>query len=265
MKQGMAVMPAVPVRKKPHHKYEMVNQLLFGEKVTILSVKKKGWYKVKSLYDGYKGWVTRHMILEEGKETPKNARPELAGALLNTLLVDGLPMHIPMGSFIWPAENGVMVTGGREYHYTGTLAEDIGEPAAIRAAIEQYARQWLNAPYLWGGKTILGVDCSGFAQTIFKMAGIPLLRDAWQQAQHGAVIKNLQDAQPGDLAFFDDQEEIVHVGILLGPDQIIHASGCVRIDTIDKKGIVNGDTGKRTHRLKLIKRMPQLTATGARD
>ncbi|SDD52911.1 C40 family peptidase [Niabella drilacis] len=259
MKQGMVVVPAAPVRKKPHHKYEMVNQLLFGEKVAILSAKRKGWVKIKSLYDGYKGWVTQHMIRETGRDASKNGAPMLAGALLNTILVDGLPMHIPMGAFIWLSGEGRMVAGNREYRYGGALAAPVTDPAGIRAAIEQYARQWLNAPYLWGGKTILGVDCSGFAQTIFKMAGIVLQRDAWQQAQEGLVVKKLQDARPGDLAFFDDQQEIVHVGILLGPDQIIHASGQVRIDTIDKKGIINVETGKRTHRLKLIKRMPQLT------
>ena len=257
MKHGIVTVPVAPVRKKPHHKYEMVNQLMFGETVVILSVKKKGWYKVKSLYDGYKGWVTQHMI-QETKGTGKEVRPQLTGALLNTIEADGLPMHIPMGAFIWLSGAGHMVIGNREYRYKGVLTVPPSEPLQIRASIEQHARQWLNAPYLWGGKTILGVDCSGFAQTILKMAGIALLRDAWQQAQEGHIVKKLQDAQPGDLAFFDDKEEIVHVGILLGPDQIIHASGRVRIDTIDKKGIVNSDTGKRTHQLKLIKRMPQL-------
>lgn len=258
MKHGIVTVPAAAVRKKPHHKYEMVNQLLFGETVVILSVKQKGWYKVKSLYDGYKGWVTQHMIQETGKGADTDVRPQLAGALLNTIDADGVPMHIPMGAFIWPSGEGRMVIGNREYIYKGALAEPPADPEQIRASIEQHARQWLNAPYLWGGKTILGVDCSGFAQTIFKMAGIALLRDAWQQAQEGHVVKKLQDAQPGDLAFFDDKEEIVHVGILLGPDKIIHSSGRVRIDPIDKKGIVNSETGKRTHRLKLIKRMPAL-------
>lgn len=264
MKYGIVVMPVAPVRKKPHHKYEMVNQLLFGEKVAILSFKEKGWYKVKSLYDGYKGWVTHHMLHEIDKETARSPLlPVLAGDLLNTIEVNGLPMHIPMGASIWQPVQGRGMVGHWEYHYNGAAATPATSPETYRAAIEKYARQWLNAPYLWGGKTILGVDCSGFAQTIFKMAGIALLRDAWQQAQEGMVVKKLQDAQPGDLAFFDDRQEIVHVGILLGPDQIIHSSGNVRIDTIDKKGIIRQDTGKRTHQLKLIKRMPQFSPRGA--
>ncbi|WP_018630847.1 C40 family peptidase [Niabella aurantiaca] len=259
MKYGMVVVPAAPARKKPHHKYEMVNQLLFGEKVAILSFKQKGWYKIKSLYDGYKGWVTHHMIREIDKDLAKHPQQLLAGALLNTIEVNAMPMQIPMGSFIGPEGKDSGKIGDWEYRYGGLATKPGGSPEKIRASIEKYAREWLNAPYLWGGKTILGVDCSGFAQTIFKMAGVALLRDAWQQAQEGKVVKKLQDARPGDLAFFDDQQEIVHVGILLGPDRIIHASGKVRIDMIDKKGITSSETGKRTHRLKLIKRIPPLS------
>lgn len=259
MKHGIIVVPAAPVRKKAHHKYEMVNQLLFGEKVTILDVKHGEWFKVKSLYDGYKGWITWHMLQETEKETAEAKAPALAGNLLNRIEVNGSSMHIPMGSFLWQPEKGTGTAGSSAYVYKGKLAPQLTDPQERKKAIEHYAKEWLNAPYLWGGKTILGVDCSGFAQTIFKMAGIALQRDAWQQAQSGTLIKHLQDAQPGDLAFFDDKEEIVHVGILLGPDKLIHSSGKVRIDPIDKKGIIHTDTGKRTHRLKLIKRMPQLT------
>ncbi len=121
--------------------------------------------------------------------------------------------------------------------------------------IIELTMKWLNAPYLWGGRTIFGVDCSGFVQVNFKMMGIDLPRDAWQQAQEGRTVKKLKEAVCGDLAFFDDNEEIVHVGILLSSDQIIHSAGKVRIDTIDKKGIINSDTGKRSHRLRLIKRI----------
>ena len=100
----------------------------------------------------------------------------------------------------------------------------------------------------------MGVDCSGFVQVNYKMMGIDLSRDAWQQAQQGKTVKKLKESLCGDLVFFDDKEEIVHVGILLSSDQLIHASGKVRIDAIDKKGIINSDTGKRTHYLRSIKR-----------
>jgi cell wall-associated NlpC family hydrolase len=120
--------------------------------------------------------------------------------------------------------------------------------------LKQLTAQWLNAPYMWGGRTIFGVDCSGFVQVNYKMMGVDLSRDAWQQAQQGKTVTKLKEAVCGDLAFFDDKEEIVHVGILLGPEQIIHASGKVRIDRIDKKGIIHADSGKRTHLLRSIKR-----------
>lgn len=259
MKYAIVVVPAAPVRKKPNHRFEMVNQLLFGEKLIILKAK-KDWYKVKSTYDDYKGWVTWHMVQEVDRAIAESSNDgTVAGELLNRITVNGLSMHIPMGAFLRNDKKGKGTIGEWPFEYNGKLAEPPNGAKALKTFIGQTAKQWLNAPYLWGGKTILGVDCSGYSQTVFKTAGIILKRDAWQQAQQGNLVKGLQYAQPGDLAFFDDKDEIVHVGILLGPDKIIHSAGKVRIDTIDKKGIINGDTGKRTHQLKLIKRMEELT------
>jgi cell wall-associated NlpC family hydrolase len=115
---------------------------------------------------------------------------------------------------------------------------------------------FLNSAYLWGGRSIFGVDCSGFCQTVFRFIGIPLLRDAYQQASQGEAIGFLEETKLGDLAFFDNEEgRITHVGMLLDQDTIIHASGRVRMDTIDHLGIVNVDTGLHTHKLRIIKRM----------
>ena len=112
-----------------------------------------------------------------------------------------------------------------------------------------------NAPYLWGGRTLFGIDCSGFSQIVFKLNGIKLNRDAWQQAEQGAVVDFLPEAKSGDLAFFDNAEgRIIHVGIMLGTNKIIHASGKVRVDTIDNQGIYNAEMGRYTHKLRIIKR-----------
>jgi cell wall-associated NlpC family hydrolase len=118
------------------------------------------------------------------------------------------------------------------------------------------AHTWLSAPYLWGGKTFMGVDCSGFVQTVFKAGGIVLPRDAWQQAEKGMEVNSLTEVKPGDLAFFQNEKQrVTHVGILLGSHEIIHASGRVRIDQIDHLGIMNRDNRKRTHALHSIRRV----------
>ena len=116
--------------------------------------------------------------------------------------------------------------------------------------------RYLNAPYLWGGRSPFGIDCSGFTQLVFKFAGIKLQRDAYQQGGQGSIINFIEEVQPGDLAFFsNDEGAIIHVGIMLKDNRIIHSSGKVRIDKIDHFGIYNAETKKHSHLLKLIKRM----------
>jgi gamma-D-glutamyl-L-lysine dipeptidyl-peptidase len=121
--------------------------------------------------------------------------------------------------------------------------------------IRQVALQYLDVPYLWGGKSFFGIDCSGFCQQVFRHFGINLPRDAYQQAEKGEVVGFLQEVVCGDLAFFDNEEgRITHVGLMLNTHEIIHASGKVRIDKIDHQGIINSETGVRTHQLRIIKR-----------
>jgi cell wall-associated NlpC family hydrolase len=163
-------------------------------------------------------------------------------------------MNVPYGSTLPSFADGKGKLGTIEYSFSGKCFKR-QEQRASAELLNKLVMPWLNAPYMWGGRTILGVDCSGFVQLNYKMMDVNLPRDAWQQAQQGLPVKKLKDAQPGDLAFFDDKDEIVHVGILLNSEEIIHASGKVRIDTIDKKGIINTDTGKRTHKLELLRRM----------
>ena len=118
------------------------------------------------------------------------------------------------------------------------------------------AYTFINAPYLWGGRSPLGIDCSGFTQVVYKLAGQKLQRDAYQQADQGITLGFIEEAEAGDLAFFDNDEgKIIHVGILLGQGKIIHASGKVRIDRIDHQGIFNEETGKYSHKLRIIKRI----------
>lgn len=251
---AVVIVPAAPVRKKPQHQVEMVSQLLFGETVQILKTKKNFWIKVRSLHDNYEGWVTKNLIQPIDEKSARSVSEFITEDLMSMILINDRSMNIPAGSSLFNFNNGNGKFGSNSYSFTGNYLNRY-EQKPDEELLKQFTFRWLNAPYMWGGRTILGVDCSGFVQVNYKMLGFDLPRDAWQQAQEGKVVKKLKDAVAGDLAFFDDNDEIVHVGILLTNEQIIHAAGRVRIDTIDKKGIINVDTGKRTHRLEAIRRV----------
>jgi cell wall-associated NlpC family hydrolase len=254
MEYAVVTVPAAPVRRKPGHRKEMVNQLLFGESVKVLNTKGDLWVKVRSMHDGYEGWMTNTLLQAVDKKIADSMSTFATTDMLNTAVIDGRQINIPVGSSLPFFENGKGKLGNLEYQFSGHyFNRDEQEPSA--ELVKQLTAKWLNAPYLWGGRTPLGVDCSGFVQVIYKLMGIDLPRDAWQQAQGGNPVKKINEAQAGDLAFFDNKEDIVHVGILLGNEQIIHASGKVRIDTINKKGIVNPETGKKALRLKAIRRI----------
>jgi gamma-D-glutamyl-L-lysine dipeptidyl-peptidase len=253
MDYAVVSVPAAPVRKKARHQREMVSQLLFGETVKVLKTKGDLWVKVRSLHDGYEGWMTNTLLTEINEKDAKRPCEYVSADMLNTILINERKMNIPIGASLPGLADGKGKLNGLEYSFSGNFIKR-KEMQPDADTIQQLTAQWLNAPYMWGGRTIFGVDCSGFVQVNYKMMGIDLQRDAWQQAQQGKTIKKLKEAVCGDLSFFDDKEEIVHVGILLNAEQIIHSSGKVRIDTIDKKGIINTDTGKRTHLLRSIKR-----------
>lgn len=240
--KGYAVcdVAAAPVRKEAAHKSEMVNQLLYGEPVEVFDEKEE-WRFIRSLYDGYEGWVTFHLIkrVQESDANPENFvfTKEL---FTEMSMENGDRLYLPMGSFLR--------AGG---DYNGTQNDkDLSVEKLIFTATK-----WLHVPYLWGGKTAMGVDCSGFVQTVFKVHGIVLQRDAFQQAAQGLPL-NLEESKAGDVAFFNnDAGRITHVGILLNNNQIIHAAGKVRIDPIDKNGIQNKELKKQTHHLHSIKKI----------
>lgn len=246
--------PAAPVRRKAKHQSEMVNQLLFGESVQLLKRKGKLWVKVRSLHDDYEGWMTSTLLEETSENAAKLAPAFVTSLPVTSIRMDEKRLNVPAGSLLPAFENGEGLLGNKRYFVEEEVVR-LADRTPGPELLVSLTTGWLNAPYLWGGRTIFGVDCSGFVQVNFRMMGVDLPRDAWQQAGVGNTVKRLSDAKCGDLAFFDDKEEIVHVGILLDSERIIHASGKVRIDQITKKGIINVDTGKRTHDLRVIKRL----------
>lgn len=239
-----------PLRAEPSDAAEMVSQLLFGEVVTIIEQKEK-WWKVQSFADNYLGWLDPKQIRIL---TQKEVNRWLDGISYERapniqLLSDTGIMPIPKGSFIPFQFSENFSIGKYEYAYLG-----IDYKYPIKNPFE-LANEYLNAPYLWGGKTPAGIDCSGLTQAVFRFSEINLPRDASQQVEYGEVI-SYNNSEVGDLAFFQNKDgKVTHVGILSGEGTIIHASGYVRISTMDQNGILEDDGKNYTHSLHSIKRM----------
>jgi len=231
----------------------MVSQLLFGEHFQILE-QSKGWVKIKLQFDGYEGWIDEKQYqpisesefgLLSSKETVLNA--DLIEYISGK---DNLLFPIPLGASLSFLDVPQINTS--EFTFEGLRVFD----KKPKSEILKTAFMYLNTPYLWGGKTPFGIDCSGFVQMVYKLNGYALLRDASQQATQGEVLSFIEEAEAGDLAFFDNEEgKITHVGILMNDNYIIHAHGKVRIDRLDHLGIMNVDTKRHTHKLRVIKKV----------
>lgn len=245
--------PASPVRAEASHRSEMVSQVLFGEAVQVLEHGADKWVRIRCLYDQYEGWV-RLQVFTEIPESTAQCEAHIAADWDNEINFNGQVMRIPFGCDLRALQNGNAEWGKYSWSFKGNhLDPKYTKPNEKN--IRKLTGIFLNTSYLWGGRSSFNIDCSGFAQIVYKCLGIPLLRDASQQAGQGEAIGFLQEVICGDLAFFDNAEgKIIHVGILLNEHEIIHASGKVRIDKIDNQGIINTDTGERSHHLRLIKR-----------
>ncbi len=255
MVRSVCCVPVSPLRSGPSHKAEMVSQQLFGECCEILEGPGDNWVLVRCNYDGYEGWCTTGHLTEIDEPDTGRGSNALTPDWVSEIGYNGYPMMIPMGSSLTGMRNGHADWRKNKLHYTGSAWEPAMAPRDART-IRQLAYKFLNTPYLWGGKSVFGVDCSGFTQTILKFFDVPLLRDAYQQATQGELVGFLEEARIGDLAFFDNEEgRITHVGILLNDHEIIHASVKVRVDKIDNMGIVHAESFQRTHRLRVIKRV----------
>jgi hypothetical protein len=258
MNYGIVQIPCIAVRKESAEQSEMTSQLLFGELFEVLETQ-PGWLRVKNEYDGYEGWISRTGIGLLDEENLKKYRNYSSciqpDSYLSLQRASGEErMLIPAGAVIYYEENiPLKVHCGDTYRVEKPCNNTETE---ISERILKTGRQFLNIPYLWGGKSTYGTDCSGLVQTVFKILGIPLARDTSEQVKQGEPLNMLPEARTGDIMFFDNEEgEIVHVGILMEPGLVLHASGLVRIDPIDHQGIYSRELKRYTHKLRVIKRI----------
>lgn len=261
MNHGICALSAVPVRAEPTDRAELVTELLFGECYTVL-LTQGNWLRIEVAADKYLGWIDskQHRPVSDGyfkawcaQDHPRvldvvqvvssatTRQPITLGCRLP--FFDGMTLKLGDGNSLF-------------YNGTATSLAHAGQPERQLALLRKMGQQFKQAPYVWGGKNLFGIDCSGLMQTLFGLIGIQLPRDAKQQIALGEPVDFVTQARPGDLAFFDNAEgAIVHVGLVQEDSLILHASGEVRLDSLDHHGIFNRDRQKYSHKLRLIKRL----------
>lgn len=260
MKYGICHLSVVPCRAEASDKSEQVTQLLFGELIKVYE-KRSSWYRIKLQADGYECWIDEKQFIFLSQRQ-YDVIKESKAAILNDLAEvienaeNGERMSILIGSQLsgFSKKNKSISFGNLKFNFEGEAEEKLS--LSSKAKLKENALLLLNSPYQWGGRTPFGIDCSGFVQLVYKLNGIQLPRDASQQASMGQTLSFIEEAEEGDLAFFDNAEgTITHVGILLEGNRIIHASGKVRIDKLDHQGIFNTENNTYTHRLRLISKI----------
>lgn len=248
MQYGVCNLSLVPLRQDPSDVSEMTSQILYGECFEILEHQKK-WSRIKLAFDGYEGWLDNKQFVEVSEKEYKSlekAEPKYAGDLVEFV-------HDAKGQLL-PIVLGASLHALNILHHMHDGHTIRGKQP--KSNLLKTAFSYLNSPYLWGGKSPFGIDCSGFTQMVYKINGHQLFRDASQQATQGEVLSFIEESEPGDLAFFDNDEgAIIHVGIIMEDNYIIHAHGKVRIDRLDQSGIYNSEKNAHTHKLRVIKKI----------
>jgi hypothetical protein len=242
----------VPLRSAPTHKSEMLSQVLFGEKYTIAD-KSGSWIKIETLYDNYGGWI------DMGHLQHSVDVDNTSGYVLNRSLLcfknDGTKLVLEAGCEIHNAdfESKTFTIGKNIY----TAGSDFSEHLfSTDENLPDTAMKFINSPYIWGGRIPSGIDCSGLVQLVYKIHHISIPRNSWQQAESGRIIDFIDEADPGDLVFFDNEMgKITHVGMIISRGLVIHASGRVRIDSVDHQGIFKPEIGGYSHKLRTIRRI----------
>jgi cell wall-associated NlpC family hydrolase len=247
------------MRKEPHEASEMVNQVLFGESFSVLEKNKTENFSLIHLHhDKYEGWINSkciHKLSENDWKVLQKQPIFVSHDLQNILEADNHtePVIIGCGSILRCSSPGKTRTE-RGFCSIPDISPNL--PEKTRDNLVNYGKKLLSVPYLWGGRCSFGFDCSGLCQNLYRQVGIEIPRDSSAQASLGNLINFIEESQPGDLAYFDNEEGfIIHVGMILGENKILHASGRVKIDFIDHQGIFSIEQNRYTHKLRLIKRL----------
>jgi gamma-D-glutamyl-L-lysine dipeptidyl-peptidase len=247
----------VAIRKEPASRSEMVSQLLFGELFEVLDTQ-PGWTLIRTHPDHCEGWVASNQVTVADKSFVSSYYNRLRIVTDNVAVAvndsSKLPVTLLKGCLLPNSDEESFSVNGNKYSYSGDTLRLPLKPDERK--ISQVALSYINSPYLWGGRSPVGIDCSGFVQMVFKFCGIDLPREANEQAKVGELITFAGEAKQGDLAFFDNEQgTIIHAGIMVGDEQIIHSSGKVKVDKIDHHGIFDEDNGTYSHQLRIIKRI----------
>lgn len=250
---GLAYLSVVPLRAEPNHRSEMVSQVLFGEYMRVLETA-EDWCYIQLEQDSYKGWLeTSQILVRNMSDFEKySANPKVKVVDAQALVkINGKAVQLLKGTNLNDFSKDYFVFDNQQIPFSGTSISG----KQNRKKLIEIAYSYLNVPYLWGGKTLNGVDCSGFTQMVYHINGYSIQRDASLQAKQGELVAFLIQAKAGDLAFFENEEgNITHVGIILDDQKIIHAAkGSVRIDSLDQEGIFNNELKKYTHHLRMLR------------
>ena len=260
MKYGICILGVCPMFKSAHAWGEIVNQLLFGETFEVLA-QEESFAKIRSTHDHYEGWIddrqTEAIDVDEFTELSTRPHAVIADAA-GVIVRQGCEYPVVRGGTLPRYNDGRFMIGSQEYRFAGNTFTPTQLPIDA-VHLTKIARSYLNSPYQWGGRSPFGIDCSGFVQVVFKCFGVHILRDARQQAEQGEEVRDPQDLRTGDVATFTSTDgTIYHAGLLLSPDQIIHASSQVRIDRFDLQGIFSEKEQRYTHNVLSIRRIAEI-------